>query len=68
VSPFNNILNIDVNMEPLKDHAKETLELLLGIVAAYEADPTPEDLIKFSTYHHAKRMLAKIAQEDAPKN
>ena len=68
MSPFNNISNLNVSKEPLKNYADETRKLTQGFVAEYEANPTPDDILKFSTYHHAKLVLAKIEAEDANTN
>lgn len=65
MSPFNNISKPLVNTAPLKDYAEETRKLMQGIVAEYEANPTPDDILIFSTYHHAKLVLAKVEQENA---
>lgn len=67
MSPFNNISNPQVNTEPLKNYAEETRVLMQSIVDEYRANPQPEDILKFSTYHHALRVLQKIEQENASK-
>jgi len=63
--PFNNISNPNLSREPLTDFTERTLQLMRGIVADYEADPKPHDILAFSTDHHAKSMLSKIEAENA---